>query len=55
MNKNTGFSETLIISKKQPKKISPNADVCPTIQKQIYSSRRKTNFFIPSQFPKIVN
>jgi len=55
MNKNMGFSETLIISKLKSKNILPNADICPTIQKQVYNTRRKTKYFIPTQFPKIVN
>ncbi len=54
MNKNTGFTETLILPKIKVKNILPNADICPTIQKQVNSYRRKTKYFITSQFPKIV-
>jgi hypothetical protein len=54
MNKNTEFSETLILPKIKTKNILPNADICPTIQKQINSYRCKTKYFIPIQFPKIV-
>jgi hypothetical protein len=54
MNKNTGFTETLILPKIQVKNILPNTDICPIIQKQVNSYRRKTKYFIPIQFPKIV-
>jgi hypothetical protein len=54
MNKNTGFSETLILPKIQKKNILPNVDICPTIQKQVYNNRQKTKYFIPTQLPKII-
>lgn len=54
MNKNKGFSETLILPKIQKKNILPNADICPIIQKEVYNISQKTKYFIPTQFPKIV-
>lgn len=60
MNKKTGFSETIILPKIQPKNILPNANVCPAIQEQhisnnLMKSKSKSKFYIPSQFPKITN
>lgn len=55
MNKNTGFTETLILPKIQPKNILPNSNICPTVYDKITSEKQKTKkYFIPSQFPKLL-
>lgn len=54
MNKNTGFSETIVLPKIQPKIILPNANVCSSVQEQVSTNRRKSKHPIPSQFPKLL-
>ncbi len=55
MNKKTGFSETLILPKIQPKIIQPNLKVCEVIQEQVTNSRQKLNKYVTqSQFPKLL-
>ncbi len=54
-NKNTGFSETLILPKIQYTNIQPNTKVCSIIQEQVTNNRRKSNkYIIQSQFPKLL-